>query len=80
MLKNRYPRNFLLDTYTVDENMTSLTHKAAKGYFGKDISELSDYECAMLAGIPNAPSAYSPDTSPELARKRTKIVLDNMSR
>lgn len=53
---------------------------AAKGYFGKDISELSDYECAMLAGIPNAPSAYSPDTSPELARKRTKIVLENMSR
>jgi len=49
---------------------------AAKGYFGKDISELSDYECAMLAGLPNAPSAYSPDTSPELARERTASVLE----
>ncbi len=51
---------------------------AAKGYFGKDISELSDYECAMLAGLPNAPSAYSPITSPELARERTETVLENM--
>lgn len=51
---------------------------AAKGYFEKDISELSEYECAMLAGLPNAPSAYSPDSFPELARYRTEIVLENM--
>lgn len=53
-------------------------YSAAKGYFGKDIPELSEYECAMLAGIPNAPSVYSPDSSPELARERTEIVLENM--
>ena len=51
---------------------------AARGYFNKDVSELSDYECAMLAGIPNAPSAYSPDASPELARQRLNLVLDSM--
>ena len=51
---------------------------AAKGYFEKDVSELSDYECAMLAGLPNAPSAYSPDTSPELARQRLVMVLNCM--
>ena len=51
---------------------------AAKGYFGKDIPELSEYECAMLAGIPNAPTAYSPDSSPELARERTEKVIENM--
>ena len=51
---------------------------AAMGYFGKDVSELSDYECAMLAGLPNAPSAYSPDTSPELARQRLVMVLNCM--
>lgn len=51
---------------------------AAKGYFGKDITELSEYECAMLAGIPNAPTAYSPDSSPELARERTEKVIENM--
>lgn len=53
-------------------------NSAAKGYFGKELSELSEYECAMLAGLPNAPSAYSPDVSPELAKERTEKVLENM--
>lgn len=52
--------------------------EAARGYFGKEPSELSEYECAMLAGLPNAPSAYSLDESPELARQRLKQVLDSM--
>lgn len=51
---------------------------AAAGYFGKEPAELSEYECAMLAGLPNAPSVYSPDESPELARQRLEQVLDAM--
>ncbi len=51
---------------------------AAMGYFGKTPSELTDYECAMLAGLPNAPSAYSPDASPELAKQRLSIVIESM--
>lgn len=53
-------------------------YDAAQGYFGKDVSELTDYECAMLAGLPNAPSAYSPDASPELAQRRLLQVLNSM--
>lgn len=53
-------------------------HDAAEGYYGKDPLELSEYEAVMLAGLPNAPSAYSPDTNPELAKQRMKQVLDRM--
>lgn len=52
---------------------------AAEGYYGKKPSELTDYECAMLAGIPNAPSAYSPAKSPGLAQQRLMQVLERMA-
>lgn len=54
--------------------------EAVAGYFGKSLSELSEYECAMLAGIPNAPSLYSPEANHELAVQRTETVLDSMVR
>lgn len=53
-------------------------HDAAQGYYGKDPQELSDYEAVMLAGLPNAPSVYSPDTNPQLAQQRMAQVLDRM--
>ena len=53
--------------------------QAAEGYYGKAPSELTDYECAMLAGIPNAPSAYSPAKNSDLAEQRLKQVLDRMT-
>lgn len=51
---------------------------AARGYFGKEPAELDEYECAMLAGLPNAPSVYSPDNDIELAQRRTAVVLRHM--
>lgn len=35
-------------------------------------------ECALLAGIPNAPSVYSPKENKDLSVKRQKIVLNSM--
>ena len=52
--------------------------EAAKGYYGKTPEERSDSEAIMLAGLPNAPSAYSLDSSPELAKQRMRQVLDKM--
>ncbi len=49
-------------------------------YFGKEPSELSDYECAVLAGLPNAPSVYSLDENKELALQRVEQVLRSMVR
>lgn len=52
--------------------------EAAVGYFGKNPWELNDYECVLLAGIPNEPSVYSPDADNGLALRRMKKVLDSM--
>lgn len=52
--------------------------EAARGYFEKEPGELGEYECALLAGIPNAPSVYSPDNDPELAGQRAEQVIKMM--
>ena len=41
---------------------------------------MNDWEATTLAGIPNAPSVYSLDASPELAAQRQKRVLERMLR
>lgn len=51
---------------------------ASEGLFGKKPSELSRFECAELAGIPNAPSKYSVKSNPEEVEKRGKEVLSAM--
>ena len=52
--------------------------QAAAGYFGKTPAALTDAEAVLLAGLPNAPSLYSPTANPDLALKRTRVVLDRM--
>lgn len=53
-------------------------YDAAMGYYNKTPNQLTDYECIMLAGLPNAPSAYSLNKDPELAEQRMKQVLRRM--
>lgn len=53
--------------------------EASEGYFGKEPAMLALPEAAMLAGIPNAPSLYSPYVDFMLAKKRQFIVLDAMT-
>lgn len=53
-------------------------YQASMGYFGKKPSELTDYEAAILAGVLNAPSAYSPDSHEDLAQQRANQVLNKM--
>lgn len=51
---------------------------AAAGYFGKLPNELSLAEASMLAGLPNAPSLYSPYVDFKAAKARQAIVLGTM--
>ena len=55
-------------------------YDAAEFYFDKTPMELTDGECALLAGLPNAPSAYAPHVHPELAEQRRQQVNDKMVR
>jgi penicillin-binding protein 1A len=51
---------------------------ASQNYFGKSINQLSIAECAALAGLPQAPARYAPDTNFEAFKTRQKYVLTRM--
>lgn len=51
---------------------------AALTYYGKSLKDLDLAELAMLAGIPQAPSAGNPINGPERALKRRNLVLSRM--
>jgi len=51
---------------------------AAENYFGKSAQDLNLAECAILAGLPQAPSKYSPFRYPERAKQRQIYVLNRM--
>ena len=53
-------------------------YDASWGYYEKDPIELTDYEATLLAGVPNAPSVYSPKVNLNLAEKRQDVVLQKM--
>lgn len=51
---------------------------AATTYFGKDVSELSLAECAVLAGLTNNPSIYDPYNHPDKVKERQEAILGKM--
>ncbi|WDP89853.1 MAG: PBP1A family penicillin-binding protein [Desulfobacter sp.] len=51
---------------------------AAENYFGKHAKDLTLAECAMLAGLPQAPSKYSPFRYPDRAKQRQIYTLNRM--
>ena len=53
---------------------------AAQVYFAKSLDELTLAECALLAGLPKAPSSYNPFNRPKKAIARQQEVLRDMRR
>jgi penicillin-binding protein 1A len=51
---------------------------AAESYFAKTIEDLNIAESAVLAGLPQAPSKYSPYHHPQQAKKRQVYILNRM--
>jgi penicillin-binding protein 1A len=51
---------------------------AAENYYRKDVRDLTLGEMALIAGLPQAPSRYSPFLRPDSAKKRRSYVLRRM--
>lgn len=59
-------------------NLSYGIESAAQHYFGKSAKDLTLPEAAMLAGLPQAPTAYSPLANPNSAKARQAHVLNRM--
>lgn len=85
ILERRFTKEQILEIYV---NQVDLGQRgsfdirgfgeAAQAYFGQDIKNLSLPEAALLAGMVNGPSYFSPFRHPERAVKRRNIVLHAM--
>ena len=53
-------------------------YDASHGYYDTDPKDLNLDEASMLAGVPNAPSLYSPNVNLTLAKKRQAHVIKKM--
>src|SRR5437667_6954148 len=77
-LERRYSKDRILEMYL---NQVYFGHgaygveAAARTYFGKSVSELSVRESALLAGLPRAPTSYSPFDHANAAKLRREIVF-----
>ena len=66
-----------LNTYFFGKSAYGVT-AAAQVYFGKELSDISLSDAAILAGIPRAPSVLNPVANPDLAGQRRSYVLRRM--
>lgn len=82
-VERKYSKDEILEMYL---NQVCYGHgtygvkTAARYYFGKLPSELSLAQCALLAGLPQSPTGYSPYRYPERAKARRNTVLAWMAR
>ena len=80
-LENTYTKDEILELYVNSIYFGDgyyCIYDASQGYFGKAPIDMTDYECTLLAGIPNAPSVYSLTANPELAEQRQEYVVQRM--
>lgn len=81
-LERNYSKDEILELYlnTIYFGHGTYGIKAAsETYFHKQLRDLTLSECAMLAGLPQAPSAYDPISHPQEAKKRMITVLALMA-
>jgi penicillin-binding protein 1A len=80
-LDRRWSKNRILTAYLNDIYFGQQAYgveAASEAYFGVHAKNLSLAQAALLAGLPQAPSAYDPVTRPGAARARRAEVLQAM--
>lgn len=80
-IEKSLPKDKILEMYLNNVYLGSGAYgvgAAASTYFNKDLSQLTIAECALIAGLPQAPSVYSPYKNIKLAEKRRNKVLKRM--
>lgn len=82
-MSQAYTKDQILELYL---NQTYYGHlaygleSAAQTYFGKSARDLDLAECALLAGLPQAPAIFDPLTEPQAADDKQAIVIDLMAK
>lgn len=81
LLEKKYKKDQILEYYINNINFGNGycgIGAAAVGYFGKDVSELSTAEVALLCAIPNNPTYYDPRTNLKHTLTRRNLILQQM--
>jgi penicillin-binding protein 1A len=82
-IERYYTKNQIMEMYTNHVFLGANSYgfeAAAETYFGREAKDLTLDEAALLAGIPKAPSEYSPTVNLKAARERRNLVLDQMAK
>ncbi|SHJ12378.1 transglycosylase domain-containing protein [Lutispora thermophila] len=81
-LERQFTKDQILEAYLntigLGGNNIAGVQEAALYYFGKDVSNLTLAESAVIAGITNLPSAYSPYLNYERSMQRKNLILSEM--
>ncbi|MFN2284134.1 MAG: PBP1A family penicillin-binding protein [Anaerolineae bacterium] len=80
-ITRRYSKDEILTLYlneTYYGNMAYGVEAAAQAYFAKSARDLDLAECALLAGLPQAPGFYNPLEALDVVKARQGVVLDLM--
>ncbi|MBI9074785.1 MAG: PBP1A family penicillin-binding protein [Desulfatibacillum sp.] len=80
-LERRYTKDEILELYLNKIPFGSGAYgvqEAGRRFFGKELDELTLAECALIAGMPKAPSRYSPLVNKDRAKWRRDVVLRQM--
>ena len=80
-LENKYSKEDILELYIntiyFGDGYYGIK-QACNGYLNKEPKDMNLAESTMMAGIPNAPSAYAPNVNKELCKERQNKVISSM--